>query len=170
MDLFNSKGAEFSPCRQYRYALWRVWDDRYLKSKGYALFIGLNPSTGDETQDGPTIRRCINFAKSWGYGGYYMANLFAISATRLRDMLIVSDPVGPDNDRWLEQLAQGAGIVVVAWGTPGGHRGRDMDVLSMLGTVHCLDITKHGFPKHPLYVRATQKPICYNASGRQSDR
>ena len=41
------------------------------------LFIGLNPSTADETKNDPTIRRCINFAKDWGYGGVMIANLFA---------------------------------------------------------------------------------------------
>ena len=33
------KGAELSPCRRYRYALWRIWDD----SKPAVMFIGLNP-------------------------------------------------------------------------------------------------------------------------------
>ncbi len=29
MDLFgqNNNGAEFSECRKYRYALWRIWDN-----------------------------------------------------------------------------------------------------------------------------------------------
>ena len=53
--------AIFSECRKYRYALCRIWDD----SKPYAMFIGLNPSTADETEDDPTIRRCINYAKDW---------------------------------------------------------------------------------------------------------
>ena len=45
------------------------------------LFIGLNPSTADETKNDPTIRRCINFAKDWGYGGVMIANLFAFRST-----------------------------------------------------------------------------------------
>lgn len=68
----NSKGAEFSECRKYRYVLWRRWD-----WKGYGnqvMFIGLNPSTADETEDDPTIRRCIRFAKDWGYSGLLMMN------------------------------------------------------------------------------------------------
>ncbi|GHX72979.1 hypothetical protein VCSRO16_3593 [Vibrio cholerae] len=69
--------AELSKCRKYRYALWRTWDS----DKPFAMFIGLNPSTADEKNDDPTLRRCINFAKSWGYGGVCMANLFAFRAT-----------------------------------------------------------------------------------------
>ena len=39
--------ALLSPCRRYRYALWRRWGDGPP-----AMFIGLNPSTADD----PTIR------------------------------------------------------------------------------------------------------------------
>jgi len=56
--------AKLSSCRNYRFALWRTWDD----SKPFAMIIGLNPSTADEVENDPTIIRCINFAKSWGYG------------------------------------------------------------------------------------------------------
>jgi len=46
------------------------------------MFIGLNPSTADETSDDPTLTRCINYAKYWGFGGVCMANLFAFRATK----------------------------------------------------------------------------------------
>ena len=56
-----NSGATFSPCRTWRYTLWRSWGIGNGKN---AVFIGLNPSTADEVQDDPTIRRCINFAKA----------------------------------------------------------------------------------------------------------
>jgi len=52
--------AALSPCRKYRFALWRIWDE----TRPYALVIGLNPSTTDEKKDDPTIRRCVQFARS----------------------------------------------------------------------------------------------------------
>ncbi len=58
---------------------WRIWDESKLCD-----VLGLNPSTADETEDDPTIRRCINFAKTWGYGGLCMTNLFAYRATQPR--------------------------------------------------------------------------------------
>jgi len=76
--------ATFSPCRKYRYSLFRIWDE----DKSLVLFIGLNPSTADEKEDDPTIRRCINFAKQWGwgYGGLIMGNLFSFRATQPSDL------------------------------------------------------------------------------------
>ena len=50
------RSATFSPCRRYRYALWRGWP-RLFAGKGYAMFIGLNPSAADETTDDNTVSR-----------------------------------------------------------------------------------------------------------------
>ena len=60
----TGSGAVFSTCERYRYKLWRVWDpDRPL---GCVMFLMLNPSTATATEDDPTIRRCIGYARSWG--------------------------------------------------------------------------------------------------------
>ena len=145
----------FSPCRTYRYTLWREW----IGGDGYAMFVGLNPSTADETQDDPTIRRCIAFAKAWGYAGLCMTNLFAFRATDPKDMKAAADPVGPENDYHLLRLWADAGVVVAAWGANGTHRGRDAEVAKMLRPLHCLALTKDGHPGHPLYLRKTLTPV-----------
>ena len=139
-----------SPCRTYRYTLWR--DFGGLVGDGYAMFIGLNPSTADEVKNDPTIERCISFAKSWGFGSLCMTNLFAFRATRPVDMIAAADPVGPDNDAHLINLASGAGIVVAAWGTNGTHLGRDSAVRALVPNLHYLRKTQDGHPGHPLYL------------------
>lgn len=151
------RGATFSRCGAYRYALRRAWD----ASRPPALFVGLNPSTADAERDDPTIRRCIRFARDWGYGGVLVGNLFAFRATRPVDLKAAAAPVGRANDRWLRALAGEAAIVVVAWGNDGRHRGRDRAVLDLLGAVHCLGTTRSGAPRHPLYVRAAATPVAY---------
>lgn len=123
------------------------------------MFVGLNPSTADETQDDPTIRRCIAFAKSWGYAGLCMTNLFAFRATDPKDMMVAADPVGPENDGYLLALAGDTGVIVAAWGANGTHLGRDADVCKLLPVLHCLALTKDGHPGHPLYLRKTLTPV-----------
>lgn len=108
------RGAKLSDDRLYRYGLWRKWDDRPK-----VMFIGLNPSTADEVEDDPTIRRCIGFANSWGYGGIVVANLFGFRATDPTALQKATDPIGPENDEWLYRLADEAALVVGAWGNGG---------------------------------------------------
>lgn len=147
------RSATFSACRTYRYALWRRW------GRGdYVMFIGLNPSTADETNDDPTIRRCIGFARAWGYGALCMANLFAFRATQPADMKRAADPVGAENDHVLRQLADQAGVVVAAWGAHGTYKGRDQSVRLLVPDLHYLRLTKDGHPGHPLYLPADLKP------------
>ena len=149
------KSAVLSSCRKYRYELWRTWDD----SKPYAMFIGLNPSTADETEDDPTIRRCINFANSWGYGGLCMVNLFAYRATQPEDMKRASHPIGNKNDETLTLLAKNAGVIVGAWGNDGVFLNRSEDVRALIPELSVLKVNKSGEPAHPLYLKSTLIPI-----------
>jgi hypothetical protein len=150
----------FSPCRTYRYVLWRQWD---ATNHAYALFIGLNPATADEVRDDPTIRRCAGYARRWGYGALCMTNLFAYRTPHPEVMKAHPDPVGADNDRWLVKLAKGAGVVVAAWGVDGTHLGRDRVVGRLLGgKLSCLRLTKDGHPWHPLYLRKTLEPVPFD--------
>jgi hypothetical protein len=153
------RGAEFSECRTYRYVLWRRWAwDGYANQ---VLFIGLNPSTADEIQDDPTVRRCIQFAKDWGYNGMLMMNAFAFRATNPKDMKTAPDPVGPGNDEALAYRRTQAGLVIAAWGAHCPDK-REREVRqSVAKPIHCLGLTKHGKPKHPLYLKADTMPVPY---------
>lgn len=155
------RGALFSPCRTWRYTLWRIWDrDRPLLN-----VIGLNPSTATETLDDPTIRRCIGYARVWGYGGYVMTNLFAFRATDPKVMKAAPEPVGRDNDRRIVDVAERARMVLAAWGVHGDHQDRAGHVLRLLAffnvPLYCLGTTQGGHPKHPLYLRRDAKPEPY---------
>jgi hypothetical protein len=123
------------------------------------MFVGLNPSTADEIKDDPTIRRCINFAKEWGYGGVCVTNLFAFRATKPIDMMKADNPVGVENDIWLYRIANNASIIVAAWGVHGTFSGRHIAVREMLPNLHYLRLTKNGYPGHPLYLPKTLTPI-----------
>ena len=108
-------GADFSDCGRYRYKLWRLWDD----TRPEVMFIMLNPSTADATADDPTIRRCIGFARAWGYGGVRVGNLFAWRTPYPQALRSALDPIGRHNDSALCELAEGAALVVAAWGVHG---------------------------------------------------
>jgi len=152
------KSAVLSKDRIYRYSLSRVWDE----SKPYVLFIGLNPSTADEREDDPTIKRCIDYANRWGYGGLQMANLFAYRATLPSDLKQTKKPVGVDNDRFIRELFRNAEMTIVAWGDDGTYLDRNIEVLKIIESPMCLKINKSRQPAHPLYQKKDLKPIPYN--------
>ena len=139
--------AVFSPDRLHRYGLWRLWDNNLPT----VLFIGLNPSTADEFKNDPTIRRCIGYAKDWGYGGYIMGNIFAFRATDPDIMKAAKDPIGAENNEWLLRLHQEADLTIGAWGNYGKFMNRGKDVVAMIPNLKCLKITGQGYPSHPLY-------------------
>lgn len=152
-------GAIFDATGAYRYALWRVWDEVLPRM----AFIMLNPSTADAERNDPTIRRCIGFARAWGYGGVHVVNLFAYRTPSPAVLRKAEDPIGLENDDYLREAATGAAFVVAAWGNHGAAGGRDAAVrglLSSLGVApRCLGITRAGQPRHPLYARGDLAPF-----------
>ena len=141
------KNAVISECDKYRYSLVREWD----KSKGKVLFIMLNPSTADSNQDDPTIRRCVNYAKSWEkYGGIMVGNLFAFRSRNPKDLKSVRDPVGSNNLRFLKEMIVKSSLVVCAWGN--GYGGPPQYLINMTNDLYFLSLNKDGSPSHPLML------------------
>ncbi|MEY5049692.1 MAG: hypothetical protein RLZZ175_3051 [Bacteroidota bacterium] len=159
--------AILSDCEKYRYSLSRIWDNE----KPLVLFIMLNPSTADENNDDPTIRRCIGYAKDWGYGGFYVVNLFPFRATDPKDLLTASSVEGVENEKWFREISALSNLVVCAWGNAGivnklhMKLGDSWKPLSWIEKpLHFIELSKDGTPKHPLYLRKTLKPTLYDAS------
>jgi hypothetical protein len=150
----NEPLADFSPDRVHRYQLWRRW----APDGGRVAFICLNPSTADETTDDPTVRRCIQFAKDWGFSAFCMLNLFAFRSTDPKAMLAHPDPIGPDNKRTILKVANSVHRVVAAWGNHGHHLGQHAWALETVPNLYCLRQNKDGSPCHPLYLPASLLP------------
>lgn len=187
---YVSAGATISACGTYRYSLWREWRgtpnakwDMWKNDDGSPVldgagaqvgepetvtFIMLNPSTADGKADDPTIRRCVSFARAWGYDRMVVVNLFAYRATDPRALLALNhqdDPVGANNQSYIERLTGERGIVVCAWGAHGAHLEQDETALGWVyphAKIFCLGRTKEGHPRHPLYVPASQELEPFN--------
>ena len=144
--------AVYSRCERYRYALTRVWDPQGAR----ATFLMLNPSTATEVQNDPTVERCERRARALGFGAFRVCNIFAWRDTDPRDLKRAEDPVGPLNDKAILEGAAWSGMVICAWGSHGAHLQRGRHVARLLSgsdaELTCLGETKHGHPKHPLYI------------------
>lgn len=147
---------------EYRYRLWRRW----RTGGGTVLWVGLNPSTADATEDDQTIRRCRTLADLWGYGGIEMVNLYALRSRDPAALATHPDPIGPDCDRWIERLVGGASITVACWGShvePVAGRRRQL-FLDVLPRLHVLGFTADGSPRHPSRMPNIPAPIAWEAT------
>lgn len=145
--------AVFSRCLAYRYALSRRWGTEAIKRS--VVFVMLNPSTASENIDDPTVRKCIGFAKRWGYPQLDIVNLFAWRSTEPAMLLRIEDPVGRENDKWIANYTSNLlDLIVVAWGGNGDlHRERVDQVVKLINRpVMCVGTTQSGQPRHPLMV------------------
>ncbi|GAB6989471.1 DUF1643 domain-containing protein [Paenibacillus pini] len=160
------KDAKIDASEKYRYWLLRSWDNN-LPCMTYVM---LNPSTADASNDDPTIRRCISFAKSWGYGSLEVVNLFAFRATKPVDLLNCEDPIGLDNDSYIMQSYSKSELIVAAWGTYGALNTRNVSVENLITSkfdIHCLNKTIKGHPRHPLYVKGDTELLIYKESFKE---
>lgn len=156
------KGAILDKTRKYRYVLWRKWGDN---DKNFVNFILLNPSIADENTDDRTVTACIKIAKNLECDGIYITNLFAFRATKPHDMKNAIEPIGEKNNKYLRDISTKSKITILAWGNHGDFLNRDIEVIKLLTEIqvpHCLEVTKRGKPKHPLYIKRTVKPFHFN--------
>lgn len=154
--------ALISPCGRYRYRL----DRDGLSGKGTVVWIMVNPSTADATQDDATIRRVRGFSQRLGFARFTVGNLFAYRATDVRELRSVSDPIGPKNDDQLHFMVGSANMVIVAWGPvakqPPVLRDRFKAIVKMAESygqkLMCLGTANDGHPRHPLML-ANDTPL-----------
>ena len=152
------RSASFSRDRRYRYELRRCWGD------GQTLtWLMLNPSTADSGVEDPTIRRCIDFSRNWGFGSLCVVNLFALRTPEPSVLLGASDRLGPGGDRRLRAALREADEVIVAWGNVHPRLVRRAQAIASLlpSRAWCLGLTARGEPKHPLYVAGDTEPVAF---------
>ncbi|MEP2103074.1 MAG: DUF1643 domain-containing protein [Parasphingorhabdus sp.] len=163
-DVLTGMGAVYSSCRRYRLLIWRIWSPH----NQFLSFGMLNPSTAGHDSTDPTATRCTKRGmnmRQWDVGGWLGWNLFAFRATHPKVMKRHIDPVGRHNDAAIRLAVRLSRQHIAGWGTDGGFECRDLHVCRMLAVdgveLHCLGLTKHGFPRHPLYVPFSMDPMVW---------
>jgi len=149
------KGAIIRDGGKYRYLLWRIWNN-YLP---LVLWVMLNPSTADECEDDPTIRRIIRFSKDWGFGGINVCNLSPYRCTDPKQLKGIPRGVliPGDNISYMRDAASQCSLHVLAYGNPPfPFQKRLLNAIPVQW--HYLKLTVHGNPMHPLYLKADLKP------------
>ncbi len=159
--------ASFSDCGFYRWSLKRT----ICLGAKTIIFIGLNPSKADAFQDDATLKRILDFCKSWGYGIVVVINLFALISSAPSLLSKSADPIGELNDNqlifYVKKWSEDPHLDLwFGWGAKGGWKRRDLAVIGLLKTYltkraehfpdapgpMALGLTSGGYPLHPLYI------------------
>lgn len=146
----------------HRYQLWRAWETGARS----VVWVMLNPSTADHRHDDPTIRKCIGFAKRWGFEAIDVVNLYTFRSASPKWLKAKGYPNGDYADGAIRSvLRQHGDRVIYAWGTNAEEkRPREVDsIVRSLGvTPMALHITNDGHPGHPLYLPYETEPKPWN--------
>jgi hypothetical protein len=134
----------------------------------------LNPSTANSIEDDPTIRRCVNFADSWGFGVLDVVNLYSFITSSPKELFKADYPHGLGNMNAIVQTATHAEFTVAAWGVFG--KKSQLEGIHLAYTLltagvdlRALKVTKHGHPGHPLYLPKNAEPLPYAPKGYYDD-
>lgn len=150
--------AVFSECGRYRPLLFREMG--FTGQAGFALWLGMNPSTAAEDVDDPTVKR------EWTYTRdrlrlpvYVKANVMDYRATKPEALLAPGIvPQSAENRPAIIRQARAARHVILAFGALAKPLRRyAAEIVAELEAeaipLFCLGFTKDLSPRHPLYLR-----------------
>ncbi|WP_032901384.1 DUF1643 domain-containing protein [Mesorhizobium ciceri] len=156
-DMFALKSsAVFSECGLFRHRL-----DREVQATGLVfLYSGINGSTAGVSDEDQTSMKWRGFTLRNNGRKYIAVNPFGKTATDVRELAKVADPVGPDNARHVAEAISEADILVPCWGSRDKipprlrhHLDAMRDLFFASGKpVKVFGFTKSGDPKHPLML------------------
>jgi hypothetical protein len=116
----------------------------------------MNPSTADEQENDPTIRKDIGFSARQGFGGLLKLNVGAYRSTDPRKMRKAANPIGYENtSEHLRDYFQKfcARQFVAAWGKNGNYfQGQCQAIFEEFPEAMCFGQNSDGTPRHTLML------------------
>lgn len=155
--------AVISPCGLFRYLL-----ERDYEISGITIgFVGCNPSKAEARVEDQSTKKLRVFALRNGARRWILANVFAFRSPYVARLRNEPDPVGPDNERYLNELIAAADVIVPCWGDSlklpknlRRHFSETWEKLLKSGKpIKIFGTTKGGDPKHPLMLGYDTKLI-----------
>lgn len=162
-DQPHGDGAAISIDDMYRYLLWRTWDE----TRPRLLWILLNPSRANAQDNDRTVNRCIHFSREWGYGSLEIVNLFAFRTPSPQNLWSALDPIGSENDCYIDKAVARAKDIIVAWGEHGVYKQRNLEICALLAKypkrqLDCLGKALNGSPRHPARLARSASRIPFS--------
>ena len=137
---------------KYRFTLSRIGN----QNKEKILFIMINPSSANATNDDRTIHLLKSITSKWEkYGGFYVGNLYPhiSSDPSILKSLQYPDDIRIKNQIIIQEMAAKCSLIIYAWGTKGPDKKQKepdwLKEIMMNKDIYCLGTSVKGVPKHP---------------------
>lgn len=137
-----------SPCRNYQYL--SVFDS------GTALnpmgIVGLNPSFIKNGKNA-TASILLDIALREGFDSIIITNLYGYITPNPKDLKTIDNPVGSENDMWIENMRNACTKILCIWGNH-ADKNRVEEILHLIkDKSYMIGLTKLGQPRHVLHTK-----------------
>ncbi len=114
--------------------------------------VGLNPSIIKNGKNS-TVSILSQIALREGYDSLVITNLYGYITPNPKDLKTIEDPVGSENDIWIQDMINTCDKVLCIWGNS-GLEDRINKILPLIkDKAYTIGLTKSGQPRHILHTK-----------------
>ena len=118
----------------------------------------LNPSIANQFEDDSTVRRLNYFTKKFGFGGFYVGNIYPHITPSPKVLYSLNLTYSKKNYFYLNSMIEKSAKIVFAWGNC---QEKPLWIENMVRAPLCFGHNKNGSPKHPLYLPKSTRLISF---------
>lgn len=120
--------------------------------------VGLNPSLFKNGRNN-TVNILMQIAAREGFDSLFVTNLYSYISPDPKKLKTVKDPVGKDNDNWIDKMSKQCEKILCIWGNGGSEQRVEEVMPKIRGKAYAIGLTKSGRPRHVLHTRKDAKLI-----------
>jgi hypothetical protein len=120
--------------------------------------LGLNPSHIKNGKNS-TVSILMDIALREGFDSLVITNLYGYITPSPKDLKSIEDPVGSENDIWIENMKNACSKILCIWGN-NADRNRVEEILPTIKKkAYMIGLTKSGQPRHVLHTKKDAKLV-----------
>jgi hypothetical protein len=146
-----------SECKKYQYLSIFEWGEKSINPLGV---VGLNPSIIKNGKNS-TISILKDLAIKEGFDGLVVSNLYGYISPNPKDLKKIKDPIGKDNDKWIDHMKDICQKIICIWGNSGDTYRKESILKNINEKAYTVGLTKSGNPRHVLHTKKNLPLIKY---------
>ena len=138
-----------SACQKYQYL--RIFNIKEDAKKPLGI-VGLNPSIVKNGKNA-TVSILSQIALREGFDSLIITNLYGYITPDPKQLKAIQDPVGLENDTWIEEMASKCNKILCIWGNNPPLERIEKVLPTIKNKAYTIGLTKSGQPRHVLHTK-----------------